>query len=105
MWVAWGIVVLCGVISIILLMGAGSFLIAGYNTASKEEKRKYDAKKLCRVAGGGFGIITAIFSLQISYEFHGLGLPAAIEWLAPVGYLVTIAVMALLANTICKKKI
>ena len=39
------------VMSIFLFMGKGSWLIAGYNTASLEERRKYDEKKLCRVTG------------------------------------------------------
>ena len=30
------------IISILLLMGKGSFLIAGYNTASEKEKAKYN---------------------------------------------------------------
>ncbi len=34
------------IISIFLFKG--KWLIAGYNTASKEEKKKYDEKKLCR---------------------------------------------------------
>lgn len=38
-------------LSLILLSGKGSFLIAGYNTLSKEEKEKFDDKKLCRFIG------------------------------------------------------
>lgn len=34
-----------GGISLVLLMGKGAFLIAGYNTASEKEKRKYNEKK------------------------------------------------------------
>lgn len=36
------------IIGIFLFNGKGRWLIAGYNTASKEEKEKYDEKKLCR---------------------------------------------------------
>ena len=32
----------------VLAFGKGAFLIAGYNTASAEEKAQYDEKKLCR---------------------------------------------------------
>ena len=39
------------VLGIFLLFGKGSFLIAGYNTASEEEKKKIDKKKLCRSMG------------------------------------------------------
>nr|WP_270474676.1 DUF3784 domain-containing protein [Clostridium cochlearium] len=39
------------ILSITLLLGKGSFLIAGYNTSSKEEKEQYNEKKLCRAMG------------------------------------------------------
>ena len=39
------------VLSIFLFMGKGSWLIAGYNTLSEEDKKKYDKKKLCRITG------------------------------------------------------
>ena len=52
------------IISILLLMGKGSFLIAGYNTASEKEKAKYNEKKLCRIVGLGFLVMTCgLFSL------------------------------------------
>lgn len=38
-------------ISILLFNGKGKWLIAGYNTMTKEEQRKYDEKKLCRAVG------------------------------------------------------
>ena len=53
MLIIWGIAVFMGILTVVLLMGKGSFLIAGYNTSSKEEKQEYDEKKLCRVVGGG----------------------------------------------------
>ena len=40
-----GVLILLGVL---FLNGKGSFLIAGYNTASKAEKEKMDEKKLCK---------------------------------------------------------
>ena len=36
---------------IFLFKGKGKWLITGYNTASKEERQRYDEKKLCRAAG------------------------------------------------------
>ena len=39
------------IISIILLTGRGSFLLAGYNTMSKEKKAQYDTKALCKFMG------------------------------------------------------
>ena len=41
--------VLVLIMGIVLLCGKGSGLIAGYNTASEEEKNKYNEKKLCIV--------------------------------------------------------
>lgn len=43
LWTAFGLI---AIISIIFLPGHGVSLIAGYNTASKEEKEKYNSKKL-----------------------------------------------------------
>lgn len=39
------------VMAVFLFRGKGSWLIAGYNTASREEREKYDEKKLCRTTG------------------------------------------------------
>ena len=51
--ILWIVFSLLLVISIILLSGHGSILIAGYNTASKKEKERIDQKKLCRIVGAG----------------------------------------------------
>ena len=45
------VIVVMLVMSITLLMGKGSFLIAGYNTATVEEKAKYNEELLCRIIG------------------------------------------------------
>lgn len=39
------------VMTILLLRGRGAMLIAGYNTASDEERARYDEKKLCKTVG------------------------------------------------------
>ena len=39
------------IMGIVLCCGKGAFLIAGYNTASPEEKASYDEKALCRATG------------------------------------------------------
>ena len=39
------------ILSIVMLMGHGSSLIAGYNTKSKSEKEKYDAPALSKFMG------------------------------------------------------
>ena len=75
----WIVFVIFAVLSIILLSGHGSWFISGYNTASKEEKEKYDEKKLCRTMGLGMSIIAIllltmglleIFYLHFLYILH-----------------------------------
>ena len=39
------------VIGVFLFFGKGTWLIAGYNTMSKKEQKKYDEKKLCKAVG------------------------------------------------------
>lgn len=100
-WVAWIIVAILAIISIAIYSGKASFLISGYNTASKEEKDKYNLNALCKVVGGGFGIITGIIALFVIYNTN---LPSAISWLWPWGILGTIALIMIFGNTVCRKK-
>ena len=44
-WVVYVGFIIFAVLSIVLISGHGSWLISGYNTASKEEKAKYNEKK------------------------------------------------------------
>ena len=68
-WVIWVVGIILVIFSIILLTGHGANLIAGYNTASKEEKDKYNAKKLSRVVGSGMAVITGlVFVMGIFYK-------------------------------------
>ena len=45
------VIILFLILSIVLLMGKGAFLIAGYNTMAALEKEKYDEVALCRAMG------------------------------------------------------
>lgn len=99
-YIIWIVVVLFAILSIVLLTGRGGWLISGYNTASKEEKSKYDEKKLCRINGAGMAVITVMLLIM------GLGedvLPAAFAYVFLVVTIVDCVVMIVLANTICKK--
>lgn len=60
----WVITGVFAVLNILFFTGKGSFLIAGYNTASKEQKKRYDEKKLCRLMGVSMGIIAVSCALQ-----------------------------------------
>ena len=95
------LIVLMAALSIILLIGKGSFLIAGYNISSPEVKARYHEKRLCRVVGGGLLVITVFFAVSEWYRFE---LPELSSFLIPWGLFGTIAVVMVLANTICKKR-
>lgn len=56
------------IIGIFLLQGKGSWLIAGYNTASPEEKAKYDKSKLCKVTA----IICFVVAFTVCYGLSGI---------------------------------
>ena len=84
--------------SVFLLMGKGSFLIAGYNTSTAEEKNKYNEKVLCRIVGAGLFIITIIIFANIYYSDN---LPEAVNRYGILG--VTFVVLVL-SNTVARKK-
>lgn len=99
-WVLWIVSGVFLIISIVLISGHGENLIAGYNTASKEEKSRYNTKKLCRVVGAGLLIITLMILAMGIWE---TALPASFS---TVFLLVTVTdciVIIILANTICRR--
>lgn len=59
LYVIGGLFILCG---IIILIGKGGFLIAGYNSLPEKEKEKYNKKKLYL----DFGICTIIIGVLIT---------------------------------------
>lgn len=99
-WIQWVILIIFALLSILFLTGHGSGLIAGYNTSSKEEQSKYDAKKLCRVAGGGMAVITVFLFVMSVWEKV---LPAAAAYIFLALVVADCVVMIVLMNTICKK--
>lgn len=100
-WLMWGIVILFAALSILFLCGKGSFLIAGYNTASAKEKARYDEKKLCRITGIGMAIITLFLIIMILFEEKAPGLVISLMLLGTIA--VVIGCLAL-SNTICVRK-
>ncbi|MFR8889989.1 DUF3784 domain-containing protein [Anaerobutyricum hallii] len=99
-WVVWIVFVIFAVLSIVLISGHGSWVISGYNTASKEEKEKYDEKKLCRTMGIGMSII-AILALIMGLLENIL--PAFFVYIALGIIVVDVVVIIILENTLCKK--
>ncbi len=100
-WVGWIMVILFAVVSMVIFSGKGDFLIAGFNTASEEEKEKYNIKLLGRISGGGFGLMAILSAVFMYFEGE---LPEDLKWMFPGGYLMIIAIIIILSNTICKKK-
>ena len=99
-WVVWIVFVIFAVLSIVLLSGHGSGVISGYNTASKEEKEKYDEKKLCRTMGIGMSIISIL--ILIMWLFESV-LPAFFVYIAVGIIVVDVVVIIILGNTLCRK--
>lgn len=78
-------------------MGKGSFLIAGYNTSSQEEKGNVDEKKLCHVMGNGMLIVTLALIVQIVFE------DIIPPWLMVIVILLDTGYILVVGNTRCKR--
>ncbi len=100
-WVVWIVFVIFAVLSIVLLSGHGSWVISGYNTASKEEKEKYDEKKLCRTMGIGMSIISILILIMGLFESV---LPAFFVYIAVGIIVVDVVVIIILGNTLCRQE-
>ena len=74
----------------------GAFLIAGYNTMSKEKRARYDKKALCRFMG------KLMFALAACWSPVALGTMLELGWLYRAGiaaYLLAIGGGLIYANT------
>ena len=93
------IAIILVIFGVIILIGKGDFLVAGYNTASKEKKQKVNVKRL-RLVIGVFLIIVALILL----------LPLFIDnqenthMITAITIIIMTIVCLLLANTWCIKK-
>lgn len=86
------------IMGIIILIGKGDNLIAGYNTASKEERSQYNIKRLRGLIGGILLVLAPMMLLLLSEE----SLAATFSFV--VLTFVLCIVMVLLANTWAKKR-
>ena len=93
------IAIILVIFGVIILIGKGDFLVAGYNTASKEKKQKINVKRL-RLVIGGFLIIVA---LTLSLPFL-IGNEENTRMITIITIVVMTIVCLLLANTWCIKK-
>lgn len=74
-----GTILLLAIFGLVIRSGKGAFLIAGYNTASKEEKEKTDEKKLCKAVGNLF------LSLAACWILPTIGMAIEKMWIIWVG--------------------
>ena len=87
------------VLAIILLMGKGDKLIAGYNTASEEERKKVDIKRL-RIVMAILMVITAVFCAIMPLMGNNMT-----SQLTATGIFIAITIVGVIvANTWAKKK-
>ena len=100
-WGVWIVFVIFAVLSIVLLSGHGSWVISGYNTASKEEKEKYEEKTLCRTMGIGMSIISILILIMGLFESV---LPAFFVYIAVGIIVVDVVVIIILGNTLCRQE-
>ena len=87
---------LCLILALVILVGKGDWMIAGYNTASPKEREKYNIKRL-RIVLFVLMVVTALFVLSMLYTPpYLIGLTAQLLVIACI-------VGVILANTWAKK--
>ena len=87
------------VMGIVIAIGKGDWLIAGYNTSSKEEKEKVNIKRL-RLLTSIILLFVGAFVLVMPYAAQ----KQALLYLMIAVYFIFLIVYLILANTWCKKK-
>ena len=92
------VALVCAGLGIWILIGKGDNLIAGYNTASKEERERYDIKRLRGLIGGLMIVLAPLLLLMIGKE------SMASIWSFCGIVLVLCIVVVILANTWAKMK-
>ena len=99
-WVQWLMFAVFAVLSVILISGHGSWLVAGYNTADDEQKQKYNAKRLCRTVGIGVSVIAVLILVMALFENE---LPAEFAYFAIAVVVIDCLLIIIFANTVCRK--
>jgi len=87
------------IMSTVIAIGKGDWLIAGYNTSSKEEKEKVNIKRL-RLLTSIILLFVGAFVLVMPYAAQ----KQALLYLMIAVYFIFLIVYLILANTWCKKK-
>ena len=93
------IALVSALMSIVIAIGKGDWLIAGYNTSSKEEKEKVNIKRL-RFLTSIFLLLVSAFVILLPYTAQ----EKTFLYLLIAGFWCALVVFLILANTWCKKK-
>ena len=86
------------ILGIIVLVGKGDWMIAGFNTASEEQKSKYDIKKLRLLVG-----LLLILVAPVGFLLE-LGDPRSTSLISLIVIGGLCVIVVVLANTWAKKK-
>ena len=86
-------------LAIVFYLGKGDKLIAGYNTASEEERKKVNIQRL-RLLMCGISVITAAFCVAL----HIIGNNIQAQLGATAVFMAVVIFVVILANTWAKKK-
>ena len=95
------IIVIMFVLGIVILSGKGDNLIAGYNTASEEERKEVNIKRLRIVVAGICILSPVVIGLPV---FIGKEGDASLHLLTAFCVILMTIVGLVLANTWCKRK-
>ncbi len=98
MIIAYIMVAVFTILGIIFLLGKGSWLIAGYNTASAKEKEKYNEKSLCRSMGVMFLLLSIIIGAMCYVNTDQFAL------IMMIPFILVIIIELIFANKFCYKK-
>lgn len=94
-----------GIIGIFLFHGKGAWMISGYNTASKEERQKYDEKKLCRATSVICFVNSAMLCIlaYLCYQVD-IGLMKEEELIPFVVIFIVVVIVSVIATNIYVEK-
>ena len=98
MIVLYIVAALLAMMGIVILMGKGDNLIAGYNIASKDEKEQYNIKRLRVLIGGLLIVLAPMMIIMLGKE----SLAATGDFIASTLFVCFVVVV--LANNWAKKK-
>ena len=90
------IIAVLAVLGLVFRKGKGTFLIAGYNTASKAAKEKIDEKKLCRYMSRLMFVLAGCWLIIAACEIFG---KIWLLWLGLAMFLISVLIGIIYMNT------